>query len=426
MKKILMYITLIVVILIIIIIVTLLLLINNKELTEAEFEVPEEPTLTALEPETNNYTYLFCDEIINKFFDNIKGEEVYVYYEEAILAVLDKEYINENQLTEENVLSFFDEYKNINSYGIKEIYSQDIGFRQNSNGKYIYTKGILRKNGEEEYIYILIKEDYENNTYSLSIINEEEYNNIKYGGTNNDTTISIEINNYNEIYSKSITEYQMCLNFFTDYINTIENNPKYGYELLDETYSKEKFENLEEYEKYIQELGNLNELILKEYSISEKEGYKQYVGIDNKGNYYIFKVESAMQYTLILDTYTIDIPEFTNKYNEATDQEKVILNLNKFMLAINDKDYKYAYSVLADSFKTKNFPTYESFETYAKSNFFEKNEFNYIEFGNEAGTYYTYRVNITSASETSSNVITKTFIMVLGEGTEFKMSFNLS
>lgn len=132
-----------------------------------------------------------------------------------------------------------------------------------------------------------------------------------------------------------------------------------------------------------------------------------------------------MKYTLILDTYTIDIPEFTDKYNTATDQEKVILNLNKFMLALNDGDYKYAYNVLDDSFKTNNFPNYASFETYAKSNFFSNNTFDYAEFGNTAGTYYTYTVNITDASGESSNTTTKTFIMLLEDGTDFKLSFNV-
>ena len=61
-----------------------------------------------------------------------------------------------------------------------------------------------------------------------------------------------------------------------------------------------------------------------------------------------------------------------------------------------------------------------------KTNFFEKNSFEYMEFGDEAGTYYTYRVSIRDASENSDNTINKTFIMLLGEGTDFEFSFNLN
>ena len=132
-----------------------------------------------------------------------------------------------------------------------------------------------------------------------------------------------------------------------------------------------------------------------------------------------------MKYSLILDTYTIDIPEFTEKYKVSNDQEKVILNLNKFMLAINDGDYKYAYSVLADSFKRNNFPTYQTFENYVKTRFFKNNNFEYSKFGDEAGTYYTYTVNISDASNQTNDKITKTFIILLEEGTDFKLSFNV-
>ena len=127
----------------------------------------------------------------------------------------------------------------------------------------------------------------------------------------------------------------------------------------------------------------------------------------------------------MLDTYTLDIPEFVTKYKSSNPQEKVILNINKFMLAINDKDYKYAYSILADSFKEKNFKTQQDFENYVKTKFFEKNEFSYQKFGNEANTYYTYVVKITDASKKSNQEITKTFIVLLEKETDFKLSFNV-
>ncbi len=104
-----------------------------------------------------------------------------------------------------------------------------------------------------------------------------------------------------------------------------------------------------------------------------------------------------MNYTVIIDTYTIDIPEFLDKYNKGTPQEKVLLNLNKFMQSINNKDYKFAYSLLADGFKQNNFQTLDKFEGYIKTNFFDKNTFDYKKFGDSANTYYTYEVEIKDA-----------------------------
>lgn len=51
-----------------------------------------------------------------------------------------------------------------------------------------------------------------------------------------------------------------------------------------------------------------------------------------------------MNFTVILDTYTIDLPEFTEKYTKASDEEKVLLNIQKGFTAINDKDYRYVYN----------------------------------------------------------------------------------
>ena len=128
-----------------------------------------------------------------------------------------------------------------------------------------------------------------------------------------------------------------------------------------------------------------------------------------------------MEYTLILDTYTIDLPEFLEKYNNSTDQQKVALNIDKFMQAINAKDYKYAYNCLADSFKNNYFKTQEEFENYAKENFYSSNNVEYNEFDTQ-GDVYTYSVILTD-KETSEQK-NKTFIVKLEEGTEFVLSFN--
>ena len=132
-----------------------------------------------------------------------------------------------------------------------------------------------------------------------------------------------------------------------------------------------------------------------------------------------------MSYDVILDTYTIELPEFTEKYDKSNAREKVILNLNKFMQSINDKDYKYAYSLLADGFKANNFKTQTDFENYIKTNFFENNNFEYKEFGDEANTYYTYEIKITDKTGNDTREVTKTFIMLLNEGTNFELSFNI-
>ena len=96
------------------------------------------------------------------------------------------------------------------------------------------------------------------------------------------------------------------------------------------------------------------------------------------------------------------------------------MNIQKVFDALNDKDYKYAYSKLADSFKSNYFPTLESFETYAKKTFGTGNSVKYNRFI-ETANYCTFEISIGK----NKNAITKTIIMKLEEGTDFVMSFNV-
>lgn len=419
------WIMLVIVTLIIVIIIALLNNMSTRYEKENHGNTIKIYSESELEAETDIYTYVFSESVIDKFFDNMSGKEEGIDYPEAIISVLKQEYIEKNKLTKENVLSHFEKYKNINSYSVKEIYSKKIEGAQDDIGEYIYTKGIIRKDSKEEYIYIYIEKDYIRNSYCLSIITEDEYGRVKKGEITDNKNINVKNNLYNEIVGAMVSDYQKCLIFFRDYIDTLENNPEYGYKLLDEEYRKARFANLDEYMDYIKRLGDLSKIVVREYAISETSEYKQYIAVDLQGRYYIFRVYSGMQYTLILDTYTLDIPEFTGKYTLATDQEKVILNLNKFMLAINENDYRYAYGVLANNFKKSKFPTYDSFVNYMKTGFFDRSKFDYVQFGDEAGTYYTYKVKITDAEEKDKRTIEKTFIILLGDNTDFEISFNV-
>ena len=246
-----------------------------------------------------------------------------------------------------------------------------------------------------------------------------------------------------------MTEEDLIEKYFYNYIETAINFPEEAYNSLNDEYRKVKFGSLENFKQYIQKnteisdiyisyntdatdydnymeyLTSMKDVGIEKYSQEKRDGYNQYTCIDSYNNSYIFKEKALMEYEVILDTYTIEIPEFTAKYDASTAQEKVILNINKFMLAINDKDYKYAYGLLADSFKQNNFKTQAEFEEYVKTNLFEKNNVAYNKFGQEAGTYYTYELSIKDKTGIQNKQIIKTFIVLLEEGRDFKLSFNV-
>ena len=239
MKKIKSIILISVILIILVIILIILLKINeiNREESriEQEIEKIEEAKVEKLTKEDNINSYILFNEVINNMFNYISEKEKSVLNSKAVLSILDSKYIEENKLNEKNVLNFLSEYKNISSYATKEIYIRDINQRQNTNGRLLYLKGIYRKDGLEEWIYLLVRQDLQNSAYSIEILNENEFNNIlEY------TNIEINItkNDYNNIYAKNITDYQICLEYFNDYINTIKNNPSKGYDLLETEYKK--------------------------------------------------------------------------------------------------------------------------------------------------------------------------------------------
>jgi len=129
------------------------------------------------------------------------------------------------------------------------------------------------------------------------------------------------------------------------------------YELLDKEYKQAKFSNVENFKKYIE--TNKTEIIginPQRYQVTDgTNNTKQYVIIDQNGHYYIIREKGVLDYSVILDTYTIDLPEFTAKYNNSTDEQKVLLNIQKCFEAINQQDYKYVYNKLDETFRNNNF-----------------------------------------------------------------------
>ena len=156
--------------------------------------------------------------------------------------------------------------------------------------------------------------------------------------------------------------------------------------------------------------------------VEKKDDYTQYILIDNKGNNYILKETTPFQYVIILDNYTIPTSQFIEEYNKQTDQGKVVLNIKRFFMGIDDKNYGYSYSVLSESFKNNKYPTKNEFINYAKQNFFEKNEIEYITYEKENGVDI-YKIKVKDAFGKSSDEKTLNMILRLKNGTDFEMSF---
>ena len=152
----------------------------------------------------------------------------------------------------------------------------------------------------------------------------------------------------------------------------------------------------------------------------ENKNGKEYVCVDENGKYYIFMEEEVGKYSVVLDTYTIDLPEFIEKYNSANEKTKVGLNIQKVFDAINKEDNEYVYNKLDNTLKQTNFKTVQEFKNYVIQNFSGKQ----LKYGEcqQQGSLYIFDITITEGTKQTN----KRVIMQLKDGTDFVMSFNVN
>lgn len=363
----------------------------------------------------NNTTYYGYDED-GKYTNIISENEI----KQIIYNLLSENYISKNNITIDNL------YSHIKTLDEQVLFVPlDISLIKDSdNIKSFIIYGItetltdLSMNGK---IFAIVNISFEDKIFSVEPI-YGDYNNIseinlkEYENTitkNDNNFITQTTSNYEDIVKEYMNLYKRLAIGY----------PEKMYDLLDEEYRAKRFGSLEEFKNYIEK--NKRKIIglrVEQYNVTYNDEYTQYICIDQYENYYIFREKAVLDYSVILDTYTIDLPEFIEKYESATAQEKVALNLEKVIEAINEQDYKYVYNKLNETFKKNNFSTLEKFETYMKENFYEENEASYLSF-NEISETYTYSVKIKDTE--SKKYKTKNFVMKLGEGTEFEMSFGI-
>ena len=318
------------------------------------------------------------------------------------------------------------ENKNIDKFYAQQIYYNTIEPDIQSQW-YIY--GIIFENNyrEKHNVYITIDMQEEKMLYSYKltatdITLQQFLNEIKKINKNE---VSTNIN-FDENKKVNYLEYNTATKinrYYNYYIDMIQYDTEEAYNLLDEKYREKRFENFNNYLSYINE--NKNNIInnkLQKYTTNymEDEEKYQYICVDSNEKYFII-IENEIDYSILLDEYTIDISQFIEKYNNSDVQTKVALNIDKFIKGINDKNYNYSYSVLADSFKQNKYQSLNSFIEDVKKNFYDNSTVEYSVF-TEQGSNYSYKIILKDS--TGENIKNMRVIMKLGNGTDFKMSFS--
>lgn len=292
------------------------------------------------------------------------------------------------------------------------------------NSYAVYGKVEDENTGNNQDLYYIFRIDIENTTFEIEEL-DSKYNNINE--IDLETNIQEIKKDGNNIYeATTITSEEMCRIYLEDFTKLELENVEEAYELIDEEYKKERFPNIEEYQKYIEGCRGLIETgVLSKYSVDYKDDYTEYILVDNYNNSYTVTETSVMNYKIKLDNYTIKVDNYEEDYSKLSEENKVQSNVYIFLQMINTKDYSHAYELLDSTFRNNNFDTLEKFEEYVNQNFFTYN-LNTTDIDiNQEGNYYIYESTIRSDSSSAAETKKLTVIMQLLEGTDFVMSFSI-
>lgn len=271
----------------------------------------------------------------------------------------------------------------------------------------------------EEEMCLIVNIDYRNLTFSIEPSNQN-YEDI----TKIERLSQIEKNDNNQFKNTVQNEEQIVSDYINLYKRYALGNPQIAYNYFDEDYRDKRFGSLENYKYYVEnnkeEIKNLEGY---QYQVNNYKEYTQYVCKDKYENVYIFNEESIMSFTIQLDTYTIPTKKFIDNYEKAKEDEKVRMNIDKWIQMLNNRDYVSAYSVLDETYQENNFEDVEEFETKMRENLPLHYKVEYRETSKENGTYMQ-RIVLTDITGEEEKSLHMSVIMQLKDDYEFVMSFD--
>lgn len=277
---------------------------------------------------------------------------------------------------------------------------------------YVYGKLIIDNKIVDNNSNYTVIVNYTNGAYS--VINEIDESKEYDGNIVQDENNKFEYKNY--------SEEDFVKEEFMDYKYTLLNELDGAYSKLDNEYKAERFNNIQEFNNYIEEKRTqIENSIAVSYEYIDDN---QFIVQDNYENQYVFTENSFMNYNVRLDNYTIITENYKNKYNKLDNESKAKTNVDMFIKMINSSDYRHAYNKLDETFRNNNFGNVENFESYIKENFFENN-YLIVDKIEQKGEYYVVSTTLKSDISSAADSMNKNFIVKLNEGTDFVMSFEI-
>ena len=341
---------------------------------------------------------------------------------EAIISLLDKEYISNNKIDENNLYDFIEEEKqddiDVKALKINKLIDSTLDIQAYS----AYIQKEDKKNKNIEYKYYIVKINKSEEVFCIYPL-DNNYKDIDEIKINNNTT-SIEKNDRNTFLYSDINESQIATKYFQEVKELLINNPDEVDKKLDEEYKKKRFGSEDEFIKYVNEnIDDIKLMQIYKYLLNSYSDYDEYVAKDRNDNLFIFKEIAPNDYSVKFDTYTIITDKFKDEYNKAQDEKRVQMQLDVFKQMINNRDFKSAYNLLDDKFKNNNFETEDKFKEFVRNKSFRYNEIEFNKIQKE-GNIYICNLTMKDLTKEDDNEYNWEFIIQLDNAENFKISFN--
>lgn len=230
--------------------------------------------------------YYIIKNIVNKFYSYFpkEGEP-----SKAILDLLSKEYVEKNQITEENIKDYFPQIQQNEVYLIEGYHISDY----ERNKTYIvkcWIRDIATGNFTENELIIVC--DILNNTFC--IYPDEYVKSLNLGEIGVGTEISLNfdldiVKNSNNLYgagAKDFNDYSQDV--FESYRKLLLIAPEKAYELLDDEFKKQYYPDFSKFKEFIDQ--NRTDIFLMTYSSYESsigDEYNTFSAYDKNDKFYI-------------------------------------------------------------------------------------------------------------------------------------------
>jgi len=246
-----------------------------------------EKNIDNLEPVNEYKDFFSITNYVNSYINNASSEDYEIVYN-----LLDKKYINKNDITSSNISEYVKSYPIGSSVKVSSM--KYIKLKDNSM---YFIEGKINQNtfdGEieiDDNFKIIVMLDTNNSSYSIYPITED-YERI----INSIRRINIKNNNDNKITnsSTSITNEQICVLYLSDYVSLLNSD-------IDESYNKlsegmKKIYTLDSYKDYIRSNKNKITPLADKCSFDDTGANRVYYVIDENNNKYTFKENNILDY----------------------------------------------------------------------------------------------------------------------------------